>query len=286
MNQDNPTLSRRTALRTVAGATLAGVAGCLNGDDGSSSPASNNGPSGGQGPIQQVSVDEATLAVEFSSDAGIDQINLIQPSGELFGQREVAAGSQRVSFEIGTAYEPGEYTVVALSGEETVAESSISIDPDVRIVEMGIGRNQPEKMWDGTDEGIRKEAFITVENSGTGSDSISKLLFIGDVPYPSDEEGTNYVDDEDVSGIYDPESDAEADDVVVPAGEEITIYSSRSPFAFVPGAGTSCTDDQQTGEFELILITRVSGERVSKTYSIQYSASEDQDNCDISISEA
>jgi len=33
---------------------------------------------------------------------------------------KTAAGSQQVSFEIGTAYEPGEYTVVALSGDETL----------------------------------------------------------------------------------------------------------------------------------------------------------------------
>ncbi|WP_225336282.1 hypothetical protein [Halomicrobium urmianum] len=284
MTRHDPYLSRRNVLRTVAGATLASAAGCLSGN-GDSPPDGSDTPSDGQGIIQQVAVEGTTLVVEFSADDGVDQINLIQPNGELFGRREVAAGSQQVSFEIGTSYATGAYDIVALQGDQTVAEASLTLKPDLRIVETGIGRNQPEKMWDKSDDEISDEAFVTVENRGSGPDSITKLLFIGDVPYPSDEEGTNYADDEDVSGIYDPDTDSEADDVVIEAGEQVTIFSSRSPFAFVPGSGTSCTDEQQTGEFELILETQVDGDRVSKTYRIQYSESNEQGSCDITFSE-
>jgi len=45
----------------------------------------------------------------------------------------VAAGAQQISFEIGTGYEPGEYRVVALKGEETVAESTRDIEPEIQI---------------------------------------------------------------------------------------------------------------------------------------------------------
>ena len=285
MTRDNHHLSRRTALRTVAGAALASVAGCLD-SNGSTTPNGSESPADGSGVFQQVTVDGTALVVEFAADSEFDQINLIQPNGELFGQREVAAGSQQVSFELGTSYAPGEYEVVALNGEETVGESSLSVQPNLEIVEMGIGRNQPEEMWDGPEDKIEEEAFVTVENRGSGPDAVTKLLFIGDVPYPSDEEGTNYVDDEDVSGIYDPESDSEVEQVTIAPGAQVTIYSSRSPFAFVPGAGTSCSDEAKTGEFELILETRVGGDRITKTYNIQYSASQDSDSCDISISEA
>jgi hypothetical protein len=225
------------------------------------------------------------VVVEVASDAEADQINLIQPNGELFGQREFTAGSQQVSFEIGTAYPSGEYDVVALQGEKIVAETTLSIEPDLEIVEMGIGRNQPEKMWDGEEDEIIEEVFVTVENEGSGPDSITKLLFTGEVPYPSDEEGTNYADDEDVSGMYDPSSDSEVDNVIIGAGERLTIYSSRSPFAFVPGAGTSCSDEHQSGEFTMTLNTRLDSDRVSKTYSIQYSAAEEKGNCEIAINE-
>jgi len=188
MTQQKPHLDRRTALQTVAGTALVSVAGCLDGNvspttDGSESPSS------GSSVFQQVTVDGTTLVVEFASDSELDQINLIQPNGELFGQREVAAGSQQVSFDLGTAYEPGEYEVFALRGEEEVGEISASVQPDHQIVEMGTGRNQPEKMWDGSEDESEEEAFVTLKNQGTGPDAVTKLLFIGDVPYPSDEEG-------------------------------------------------------------------------------------------------
>jgi len=285
MIRNNPTISRRNVLRTAAGAALVSVAGCLTDDGDSGTPGDGTDSPDGQGPLQRVAVEGTTLVVELSPDADVDQINLIQPNGELFGTRDVAAGAQQVSFEIGTSYAPGDYSVIALRDEETVAETSLSLQPDLEIVEMGIGKNQPEKMWDGPRDEIAEEAFVTVENQGSGPDAITKLLFIGDVPYPSDEEGTNYADSDDISGIYDPQSDSEVNEVIVGAGEQITVYSSRSPFAFVPGAGTSCTDDEQSGEFELILETEVGDSRITKGYAIQYSASSEPDGCDITISE-
>nr|WP_176705291.1 hypothetical protein [Halobacterium sp. GN101] len=284
MTQDNLHISRRTALRTVAGTAVASMAGCMD-DNGSAGPNGSSSPKGESGVFRQVTVEGTELIVQFDSDSEFDQINLIQPDGELLGQREVATGSQQVSFDIGTTYAPGEYEIVALSGEETVGESSLSVQPNLGIVEMGIGRNQPEEMWDESESEIDEEAYVTLENQGTGPDAVTKLLFIGDVPYPSDEEGTNYVDDEDVSGTYDPESDSEVKQIIIAPGEQITLYSSRSPFAFVPGAGTSCSEESKTGEFELILETRVSRDRVTKTYSIQYSGAQETDNCEISISE-
>lgn len=285
MTRNHPHINRRNALRTVAGAALASVAGCLNDGGSSGTPGDRTTASESQGPLKRVTVDGTTLVVELSAEADVDQVNLIQPNGELFGKRDVAAGVQQVSFEIGTAYELGEYRVIALKGEESVVETSLPIQPNLSIVEMGIGRNQPEKMWDGSNDEIAEEAFVTVENQGSGPDAITKLLFIGDVPYPSDEEGTNYANNEDVSGIYDPQSDSEVSEVVVAAGARVTIYSSRSPFAFVPGSGTSCKNEQQSGEFELILETQVGENQLTKTYSIQYSASTEADNCEITISE-
>ncbi|MDS0296638.1 hypothetical protein [Halogeometricum luteum] len=286
MTRNNPYISRRNALQTVAGAALASVAGCLNNGESSGTPGDGTTSPDSQGPLKRVAVEGPALVVELSVEADVDQVNLIQPNGELFGTRDVAAGARQVSFEIGTAYEPGEYRVVALKSEETVVETSLSIQPNLSIVEMGIGRNQPEKMWDSSSDKVTKEAFVTVENQGSGPAAITQLLFIGDVPYPSDEEGTNYADNDDVSGIYDPETDTEVDAVVVEPGEKLTLYSYRSPFAFIRGEGTSCKSEEQVGEFEVVLETRVGANTVSKTYSIQYSASEEFDNCDTTISEA
>jgi len=285
MTRNHPHISRRTALRTVASAALAGVAGCLNDNGGSGTPSDGTTSPDGEGPLTRVAVDGTTLVVELSEEADIDQVNLIQPNGELFGERDIATGAQQVSFEIGTSYTPGEYRVLVLEGEDTVQESTLSVQPNLSIVEIGIGKNQPEEMWDSSSDKISKEAFASVENQGNGSDSIMKLLFIGDVPYPSDEEGTNYDENDDVSGIYDPGEDTEVDEVVIEPGEQLTLYSYRSPFAFVRGEGTSCESEEQTGSFEVILETRVGANRVSNTYSIRYSTSEEFDNCEITISE-
>ena len=156
MTQNNPHLSRRTALRTVAGAALASVAGCLDGSGNSPSDGSTT-PSNGRGTIQQITVEGTELVVEYSSEAEVDQINLVQPNGELFGQRDAAAGSQQVSFELGTSYEPGEYTVVALSGEETLDESSSMIQPEIQIQEVGwvAERVDRERNYRTVEDGIR-----------------------------------------------------------------------------------------------------------------------------------
>jgi hypothetical protein len=257
----------------------------MNTNGNSGTPSNGSSSQNDQGPLQRVAVDGTTLAVELSEDTDVSQVNLIQPNGELFGQRDVATGAQQVSFEIGTSYAPGEYRVLALEGEETMQESALSVQPNLSIVDMGIGENQSEKMWDSSSDKISKEAFVSVENQGNGPDAITQLLFIGDVPYPSDEEGTNYDENDDVSGIYDPEEDTEVDEVVIEPGEQLTLYSYRSPFAFVRGEGTSCKNEEQTGSFEVILETRVGTNRLSSTYSIHYSASEEFNNCEITISE-
>jgi len=102
----------------------------------------------GRGPLTRIAVEGTTLVVELSEEADTNQINLIQPNGELFGKRDVAAGAQQVSFEIGTAYAPGEYRVLALKGEETVVETSTELRPEIQIQDVGLYRNNPDKPWD------------------------------------------------------------------------------------------------------------------------------------------
>jgi len=181
MTQNYPHISRRNALRTIAGAALVSVAGCLNNGGNSETPGDGTTDSERKGPLNRVAVDGTTLVVELSAEADIDQINLIQPNGELFGKRDVAAGAKQISFEIGTGYEPGEYRVVALKGEETVAESTRDIEPEIQIQDVGLYRNNPDKPWDEvygesqTDSKKNGEAFVTIQNSGSGPDAVVEL---------------------------------------------------------------------------------------------------------------
>jgi len=123
--------------------------------------------------FQQVTVDGTTLVVEFASDSELDQINLIQPNGELFGQREVAAGSQQVSFDLGTAYEPGEYEVFALRGEEEVGRSRRLFSQITRSWRWELAETSQRRCGMARKTRAREEAFVTLKNQGTGPDAVT-----------------------------------------------------------------------------------------------------------------
>jgi len=275
MTRNNPIISRRSVLRTTTGAALVSVAGCLNTDGDSGTPGDGTGSPNGQGPLQRVAVEGTTLVVELSPDADVDQVNLIQPNGELFGTRDVAAGAQQVSFEIGTAYDPGEYRVVALKDEETVTESTTDIVPEIQIQDVGLYRNNPDKPWDevyGDTETDRKkngEAFVTVENVGSGPDAVVELLFSGDIPNP--------IEDPRGGGIYG------AEEVVIAPRETIDLFSSSFPFGTETENGMGCSPDGNRGQFTVTVETRVEGNQISKSYEVQYSGSNDLTDCAVTI---
>ncbi|WP_267644149.1 hypothetical protein [Haloarchaeobius amylolyticus] len=279
MTHDTPRISRRTALRTVAGISSAAVAGCLSGEEEATGTqsSSTSGPDE-QSPLKRVGVDGTALVVEFASEAEVDQVNLIQPDGELFGTRDAPAGVEQVSFELGTSYTPGEYEILALSEEETIAETSFEIRPKLEIREVGLFRNHPEKPWDevyGESETNRirnGEAFVTVENSGTGPEAVVELRFAGGVPNP--------IENPRGSGIHEKEQ------VIVPAGESLDLYSNSFPFGAEIGKdGLGCSQDGNSGQFSVITETRVDNDDSTKEFNVEYSGSEDMSDCDVTISE-
>ncbi|SDN08423.1 hypothetical protein SAMN04487949_3302 [Halogranum gelatinilyticum] len=278
MTRNHPHISRRNALRTVAGAALASVAGCLNDGGSSGTPSDGTATTNSQGPLTRVAVEGTTLVVELSAEADVDQVNLIQPNGELFGKRDVAAGAQQVSFEIGTAYEPGEYRLVALKGEETVAESTTDIEPEILIQDVGLYRNNPGKPWDEiygdteTDRLKNGEAFVTVSNAGTGPDAIVELVFSGDVPNP--------IEDPRGSGMY------ETEQVVVAPGETVDLFSNSFPFGSESEKGMGCSPGGNSGQFTVLVETRANGNEITKAFDVEYSGSEEMSDCEVAITEA
>ncbi|NNC24730.1 hypothetical protein HKX41_11365, partial [Salinisphaera sp. USBA-960] len=91
----------------------------------------------------------------------------------------------RVSFDLGTTYTPGDYELVAVNDDQTIGTTTRSLRPDLQIIEMGIGRKNPKRMWNGTEREIVDEAYVVVENRGSGPVSVTQLLFLGMAPYPS-----------------------------------------------------------------------------------------------------
>ncbi|MFC7131420.1 hypothetical protein [Haloferax chudinovii] len=276
---DSP-LDRRTVLRTLGGAALASVAGCLDGSRGSGTTASDQTSAATEraGPLSHIAVEEQAIVVEVDADAPVEQVNLIQPNGELFGKRGLAAGARQVSFEIGTAYDPGEYNVVALDGEETVAEGTLEISPQIEIQDVGLFRNVPDKSWDEvygdteTDRLKNGEAVVTVENRGTGPDAVVELIFAEDVPNPiSDPRG---------SGMY------ETEQVVVAPGETVDLFSNSFPFGSESETGMGCSSEGNSGQFRTIIETRVDADQVSKSFDVTYSGSSSMSECEVTITEA
>ena len=275
MTPDTPRISRRTALQTVASGGLMSVAGCLT-DDGSAG--TSGATDSDQAPLVRLAVEGTTLVAELAAEADVDQLNLIQPNDELFATRSVATGAQQVSFEIGTAYPPGEYRLLALNGEETVVETTTDLRPEIRIDDVGLFRNNPDKPWDEvygeseTDRIKNGEAFVTVENTGSGPDAVTELVFAGDVPNP--------IENPRGSGIH------ETDRVVVPPGETVDLFSNSFPFGSEGEEGMGCSPDGNSGQFTAVVESRVSGNQVTGTYDVQYTGSEDMTDCEVTITES
>ncbi len=77
-----------------------------------------------------------------------------------------------------------------MKSEETVVETTTELRPEIQIQDVGLYRNNPDKPWDEvygeseTDRIKNGEAFVTVENTGSGPEAITELIFSGDVPNP------------------------------------------------------------------------------------------------------
>ncbi len=255
-------VTRRRLLGTVAGAVA--LSGC-----------SDTAPDGSPSRFDRVDIEDSELVVELTSADAADGLAVIDPDGETFAEYEFGVGETRHTVEIGVDYTPGEYTVIAVEEEERVADTTVTIQPEVRIVGVGIGANHPERMPEELGETQDIEAFVEIENVGNGPTGINRLEFDGDVPNPTDiPEG--------YSGIFDVESGGgEAEQVVLRAGAELTIFSSTLPFSF-EGDGTECRTEPQSGEMR-IRIGSTNLSELSQQYEIRYSGSDEYDGCDLTI---
>lgn len=254
--------------RDLLGGTV-GAAAVFAGCSESSSTSSSS--------FTETTVEDQQLVVEFEESLDAETISVIDPNGEAFAETTVTTGASRVTFDISMPYTPGEYRIVAAAGDETLAETTQAIQPELKIVDVGVGANRMDEMPDslGTTKG--SQAIVVVENSGDGPETIQKMHFLGDVPNPKQVEG-------DRTGVWDPESGGRRyDPLIVNGGERSTLFSSTFPF-FFEGDGVQCTSTQQEGTLIVEIRGGISGTS-SVEYIIQYSAADSYDGCDISLKE-
>ncbi|WP_157972649.1 hypothetical protein [Haloprofundus halophilus] len=278
MTQSQFTVDRRTVLSSIAGTTLLGLAGCTSDRDNNAGSNGTESSGSSSGPFEQVSVEGLQLVVELTAEAEVEQLNVIAPNGALFDKQELSQGVSRAAFKLGTSYDPGEYRILALRGDDEVGSSTLTIEPELRIVEVEIGANYSGELPDDLPV-EEKQAIVTVVNDGIGPDAITKLLFEGGVPTPS----TKY-EDSDASGIWGPDADliAGAEKTRIQAGDELSIYSLSMPFSFSSNEGVDCTQDPQEKQFTVNLQSQVAG-ATSRSFSLSYSGSVSSDGCTVEV---
>jgi len=256
----NHPISRR---RLLAGLPLAsvGIAGC------SASPSSSDGEQ-----FDSVSVEDATLVVSLADGASLTQVNVIAPDGTDFTSADVVDGQTRLEIPLGTTYEPGEYRLIG----EPRGEASIVIQPDLRIREFGAGANNPDRMPSALGTATDDEALVAIENRGSGPTAIQALEFGGDVPNPTEsrEDGE--------SGIFDPDTGRwNADQVVLGAGTQLTLFSSSLPFSFA-GQEATCSSMPETGTVTVRVEHSVRDSSKTASFQVTYNEASSGD-CDITI---
>lgn len=250
--------SRRAVLGSVAGAIA--LAGC-----------SELTPGGASVGFRRVEVEGEDLVVELDSADSTVAISVIDPRGETYAETEIGVGATRETIHLGTTYLPGEYEVRAILEGETAAKTTTEIQPELEIIEIGIGANYPERMPDALGHTYSVESFLSIRNIGTGPTSIRKLVFSGDVPAPS-KLGENE------SGIFDVESGAgQISEVAISPGQDVTIFSSTLPFSF-EGSGVDCRESSWTGTFS-VLLESTNIRTTKRSYQVWYPASEEYNGC-------
>ncbi|PCR92663.1 hypothetical protein CP557_08070 [Natrinema ejinorense] len=195
----------------------------------------------------------------------------------------IESGVSRTTVEVGTDYPPGEYELIGLADGKTVETTSITLEPDLEVTELRVGRDSPEAMYDGAAEyETETEAILSVANRGTGPTAATAIRFDGDVPLPTHES----YDEVGKSGIYDPEVDfgANAESIPIPAGETVLLYSNTRPFSPVR-TRSKCDSVGRDGRFTVRLFATHKEENLALDYIIHY-LSRDSDDCDIEIEEA
>lgn len=247
--------TRRDVLgSTVGAATL--LAGCSE--------------SSSSGSFSKTAVEDQQLVVEFEKSLDAETISVVDPDGESFAETEVSAGVSRVTFDIAMPYTPGEYVILAAGGDETVAETTQEIRPELEIIDVGVGANRMDEMPEEL-HFAERQVVISVENSGTGPEGVKRLSFSAEFPNSNAErEG---------SGIFNGESEmGEADQITIPPNRSEKLYSMTLPFADYE---SECDEGTKTAYASVSLHLSISGDQLQRNVEILYSADTPEESCSV-----
>ncbi|WP_254807871.1 hypothetical protein [Natronosalvus amylolyticus] len=275
------TICRRTALTGVTTGIVAALAGCTGSNDSEDRDGNTDSTfeDDERGPIQSITLDETQLVIDLERDVAT-RLNVIDPTGELFAWRQIDAGVSRTRIDLGFAYTPGDYEFIALDDDETLGSVVMAFEPNLEFIDLRLARDYPEEMYEGANRfAMEGDAILYVTNSGSGPTAITTLRFRGDVPYPT----RDSYDETGVSGIYDLENDfsRDADEVIIPPGKAVRIYSNNVPFS-PSRIYNRCETVGEEGQFSVEFTSTHSAKIHLTEYHVHYLTS-DLGECQVEI---
>lgn len=186
MNDDtnSKTNDRRIGRRTVLGglsASFVALTGCSTSIPRNDAPnsSSSDPPEGKKDSLTSVEMVETELVVKLPSSADIDSVNLLNPDGETNAIRRIQDGTTQVAFQLlgetEDGYVPGEYRIVAITGDKTVDETTITLEPKIDITDVKRAQDYPDLNWDKEQPSWEQFAAVTVENTGNAPSYLTAL---------------------------------------------------------------------------------------------------------------
>lgn len=183
MNDDSYTsndsrIARRTVLSGVASSGVA-IAGCSASPSETGDPETEPASEGEAATFTSVAMDGSDLVVKLTSSTNVDSLNLIGPNEELGDSQRVQEGARRVSFQLlgeGTdGYTSGQHRIVAVTGDETIDETTITLSPEITITGIKRAQNHPDLDWDKDSPSWKQFAAVTIENTGNAPSYLTEF---------------------------------------------------------------------------------------------------------------
>ncbi|MDQ2052633.1 hypothetical protein RBH26_19425 [Natronolimnohabitans sp. A-GB9] len=206
------------------------------------------------------------LEVVIADDASVEFINLVDPDGELYDQQRLEGDETETSFEILGRYEDdvptGDYELIALTGDEQVGTTTISLEADCTITDVLWAAENPDMDWDKNSPAWEEYAAVVIENTGTVPSLLTELEWAG-AP---------------VARLQSKESQSYYHETLLPPGET-TIYSNGSVYATDGAVHSMDCSDLETEPMTVTAVVQV-GSDPSYTQQIEYGGGQE---CQITI---
>ncbi|WP_276256478.1 hypothetical protein [Halomontanus rarus] len=207
------------------------------------------------------------LEIEIADNASVEFINLIDPNGELYDQQRLESSETRTSFEIlgrSDDFVTGDYELVALSGDEPVDTTKVTLEAQCRITDVLWAAENPDMEWDTDAPNWDEYAAVVIENTGTIPSLLTELEWAG-AP---------------VARLQSKESQSYYHEKRLPPGET-TVYSAGSVYATDGAVHSLDCDELETEPMTVTAVVQV-GTDPSYTQQIEYGGGQ---SCDTSIVE-